>query len=116
MRVTEHGLDTVVLRAGAAEAALVPSRGGLVTRFRVGDDERLALDVPSLVDPAKNVRGGIPILFPFPGKPPSGSSLKQHGFARTLAWKLDEERTDRAVCVLAADASTRATFPHDFKL
>ena len=37
--------------------------------------------------PTKNVRGGIPVLFPIAGKPDPGSPYKQHGFARNLPWE-----------------------------
>ena len=60
------GLETVVLQApdGAAECHVIPARGGLVSRWRVGTDEVLFLDEASVADRTKNVRGGIPVLFP----------------------------------------------------
>jgi len=36
----------------------------------------LALDEATLRDEAKNVRGGIPILFPAPGKLQGGRTLR----------------------------------------
>jgi galactose mutarotase-like enzyme len=106
---------------------VVPARGAIATRFRVGDRDLLYLDEATLRDPAKNVRGGIPVLFPSPG-PLVGDrfvhdgrsgSMKQHGFARTRAWETRSvAATDaaRATLVLRSDDATRAAFPFDFLL
>jgi galactose mutarotase-like enzyme len=107
----ELGLDD-----GGARAAVSPERGGLVTRFTVGGRELLFLDRATFEDPAKNVRGGIPVLFPFAGKPPPGSPLKQHGFARMLPWTVESHSRAQLICALEANAATRASFPHDFRL
>lgn len=114
------GLETWVATSGRSRAELVPSRGGLVTRFSVDGDEVLYLDEATLVDATKNVRGGVPQLFPFPGKPPAGSPLPQHGFARKLPWTMVESGaagdSARLGCELVSSAETRAGFPHDFAL
>lgn len=104
------------LACGSSRATVVPSRGGLVSSFRIGERDLLFLDPATLADPTKNVRGGIPLLFPFPGKPPAGSTLKQHGFARTSAWAVLESGEARLTCALEANEQTRAGFPHDFRL
>jgi len=109
-------IETVRLARPGAEAWLAPERGGLLTRFSVDGEELLYLDESTLADPTKNVRGGIPILFPIAGKAGAGSPLKQHGFARNLPWRVVEQAGDRAVLGLDADATTRAAFPHDFRL
>ena len=51
-----------------AEVVLAPVRGGMVTRFRIGNDDILFLDQATLRDHTQNVRGGIPILFPVAGR------------------------------------------------
>lgn len=98
-----------------AQVDVIPERGGLVTRF--GDV--LFLDEATLLDPAKNVRGGIPLLFPFAGKAPGGSPLGQHGFARKLPWKatsaVADEDTARLECCLESSAETRAGWPYEFR-
>ena len=116
MRSAEHGFEVFLLRNADATATVIPSRGGIVSRLRLGEDELFALDAATLEDRSKNVRGGVPILFPFPGKPPAGSTLKQHGFARTMPWRLQEESDARVRCVLEPDAATRAAFGHEFRL
>jgi len=119
--------DTIELNDGAAGSAVsvVPARGAIVTRFRVGEREILYLDDETLRDPAKNVRGGIPVLFPSPGRLTGdrfvhggrSGSMKQHGFARELPWEIRSvEVTDaaRATLVLRATEATRAAYPYDF--
>src|SRR5438067_534494 len=51
-------LETITLADGDARVSLAPSRGGMATRFDVGDRPVFFLDEASLVDETKNVRGG----------------------------------------------------------
>jgi galactose mutarotase-like enzyme len=87
--------------ASGAVVDIAPSRGGLVFRFDVGDARVLYLDEATLFDRSKNVRGGVPVLFPTPGKLADDTwayggkrgSLKQHGFARNKPWAESGART-----------------------
>jgi len=128
MRALATG-DTLELSDGDAGSAvsIVPARGAIVTRFRVGARELLYLDDATLRDPAKNVRGGIPVLFPSPGRLTGdrfardgrSGSMKQHGFARDLAWEtrsVGVTDAPRATLVLRATEATRAAYPFDFLL
>lgn len=106
---------------------VVPSRGALVTRFRVGEREVLYLDRATLLDRTKNVRGGIPVLFPIAGRltgdawrsPRGPRTLKQHGFARNLPWSVVERVADdhwaRVTLGLEATDETLAVFPWPFR-
>lgn len=115
-------LETITLASGDARVSLAPSRGGMATRFAVGDRPIFFLDEGTLVDETKNVRGGNPVLFPSPG-PLAGDrfawggksgSMKQHGFARSRAWRVAEVKPAECTLVLAADDATRAQYPWDF--
>ncbi len=82
----------LVLRDADAEVRIAPARAGIVTSFRIGEGPILFLDEATLSEPTKSVRGGIPVLFPTPGKLTNDQwtwggrtgRLPQHGFARTL--------------------------------
>ena len=104
------------LTAGSARATVVPARGGIVSRFAVGGREVLFLDPATLADETKNVRGGIPVLFPFPGKPPAGSPLKQHGFARNSTWAVVEASPTQLLCALESSDATLAAFAFAFRI
>ena len=90
--------NELTLRAAgtAAIATVAPARGGLVTHFELGGRPILFMDQATLDEPTQNVRGGIPVLFPSPGKLAGDAwayggrqgSLKQHGFARNLKWEV----------------------------
>src|SRR5690349_4833774 len=73
-------LETVVLEDASAGARVVvaPTRGGMVTRFEAHGAPVLFLDVATLVDESKNVRGGNPVLFPSPG-PLTGDRFTRGG-------------------------------------
>ena len=83
----------ISLRAGDAIAEVVPERGAICTRLRFGNDELLFIDQTTLEDLSKNVRGGIPVLFPYAGKlvdevfVHAKTKMKQHGFARNRAFR-----------------------------
>jgi len=105
-----------------AIATIDPARGGLVTRFDIGARQVLFLDEATLRDPTKNVRGGVPVLFPSPGRLAGDAwayggqhgAMKQHGFARDLAWRAVQPSAHTAALTLTATAATRAQFPWEF--
>ncbi len=113
--------------AAGSVVTLAPLRGGMVTRFSAGGVPVLFLDEATLADPTKSVRGGIPILFPIAGKLPDDRyeiggrafSMKQHGFARDLPWKVLEQSTANGASVtlgLEASDATRKQYPFEFAL
>jgi galactose mutarotase-like enzyme len=107
-----------------AVATLAPARGGLVTHFAIGERRVLFMDLDTLRDPTKSVRGGVPVLFPSPGKLVDDAwayagrrgSMKQHGFARNLAWQVTQASTGSATLDLVANDETLAQYPWDFAL
>lgn len=110
-----------------ATVALAPPRGGMVTRFRVGETNVLYMDAETLHDPMQNVRGGIPVLFPIAGKLRDDQyqldgrsfTMKQHGFARGMPWAIADQSIAggaRMTLELTSTPGTRIYFPFDFKL
>lgn len=104
---------------------VVPERGGLVTGWLCGGQERLYFDADRFADPVKSVRGGIPVLFPICGNlpenrldlPQGSFTLPQHGFARDLPWQLEELRDGAGIrLVLESNPQTLAAFPFSFRL
>jgi galactose mutarotase-like enzyme len=112
--------DPIVLRSGDVTAEVVPARGALVTALRVGATDVLYLDRATLADPTKNVRGGIPLLFPFAGRLEAdtfaltGTTMKQHGFGRNRRWSVSEHDAASVRMTLSADTDTRLQWPYPF--
>jgi galactose mutarotase-like enzyme len=110
--------ELLVLEDAGSRVEVAPQRGGLVTSFQVHGRELLYLEPATLADASKNVRGGIPVLFPSPGKLRDDAfsyegrrgALKQHGFARNLPWQVDG-----TTLTLEANAQTRSQFPWEFR-
>jgi galactose mutarotase-like enzyme len=126
---TQDPLETHLLLDHEANArvAVAPARGGMVTRFSVGDSNVLYLDAETLRDPTKNVRGGIPVLFPIAGRlagdayraDDADHTMKQHGFARNQPWAIVDQADEgcaRLGLALVANTMTRATYPFAFRL
>ncbi len=116
-----------VLEDAASRVEIAPARGAIVTSMRVGARDVLYMDESTLFDPSKNVRGGIPVLFPSPGKCENDEwhegalvrPMKQHGFARNLPWKVLGSTTDGIAAVtleLAANQTTIVQYPWAFRV
>jgi galactose mutarotase-like enzyme len=99
---------------------VVPGRGAIVSRFDVGGAPILYLDRATLEDPTKNVRGGVPFLFPTAGRLDGdryrGRELKQHGFARNLPFTVVARDARSVTLALAASDETRARFPFELRV
>jgi len=111
--------------AGGELLRVVPERGGLVSGWRTGGREVLYFDAVRFADPAKSVRGGIPVLFPICGGLPGDAlplpqgtfSLPQHGFARDQSWQLEELADGNGVQLeLSDNPATLALYPFAFGL
>ncbi|MCP3101176.1 aldose epimerase [Myxococcus sp. K15C18031901] len=116
------GLETYSLKGDDCCVEVIPSRGALVTSFQVGDEDLLYLDAATVADPAKNVRGGIPVLFPIAGPLPGDTyvaqresyTLPQHGFARRMAWAVRQAEDSLLVLGLKSRPETLRVFPFEF--
>jgi galactose mutarotase-like enzyme len=120
-------IPTLVLSDAEAEshAELAPGRGGMITQLTLGGRELFYLDRTTFEEPVVNVRGGAPVLFPSPGKLNGDAwswggkegTMRQHGFARNLAWTVAATGTEEgawATVTLEATPVTRAQYPWDF--
>ena len=103
---------------------IIPERGGLVSGWRCGDREVLYFDAERYADPAKSIRGGIPVLFPICGNLPDNRftvdgvdyPLAQHGFARDLPWQLQllQDQSGVQLSLSSSDVTLKAyPFPFD---
>lgn len=104
---------------------LVPERGGLISGWRCGGREVVYLDQERFLDPAQSVRGGFPVLFPITGGLPGNQlplpqgtfTIGQHGFARTLPWRMEPLADGRGVVLELSDsAETLQVYPFEFLL
>jgi galactose mutarotase-like enzyme len=113
-------MECIELADGVARAEVVPERGAIVSRFDVGGTPILYLDRTTLEDPTKNVRGGVPFLFPTAGRLEGdryqGREMKQHGFARNLPFAVERRDARSVTLSLAASDETRARFPYEFRI
>ncbi len=113
----------ITISHGPCQVTLSPERGAIVTSLKIDGVETLYLDQATFDDPSKNVRGGVPVLFPIVGPVRDGEyewegkryRMAQHGFARTEVWTVLEQTEDRAVLELLDSATTREQFPFPFR-
>ncbi|MEH7545145.1 aldose epimerase [Neobacillus vireti] len=107
---------------------VAPDRGGIITSFGVENDEILFLNKETLYDPKKNIRGGIPILFPISGQLENGEyewndkvyKMKNHGIARNQPWEVidtDLNETKATVTLrLVSNEETMREYPFQFEV
>lgn len=110
--------DPITIANGRLSAAINPL-GAELTHLSDADGRELMTDA----DPAFWT-GHAPILFPVVGRP-SGDviridghqyPMKQHGFARHMAFEVVEAGSDRATFALVDTPETRAVYPFAFRL
>jgi galactose mutarotase-like enzyme len=113
--------------SSSSQIEVVPERGGIVTSWKINNQEVFYLDVERFTHPDLSVRGGNPILFPLCGNLPNDTysidgkahQIKQHGFARELPWQAtsQSENGEASLTVeLASNEQTKAVYPFDFHL
>ncbi|KAB8346289.1 hypothetical protein FH972_023333 [Carpinus fangiana] len=102
--------------------------GATVTSWKsASGNENLFLSDAAVLDGSKPVRGGIPVVFPVFGPPPSDhatSKLPQHGFARSSKWEfLGKSFTESSGVKLdfgldntSLGEQAKAQWPHAFGL
>jgi glucose-6-phosphate 1-epimerase len=118
-RVSPHGLPEVVLvnGYGSCEISLY---GGQVVNYRpMGHAPALFMSTESFHEAGKQIRGGIPLCWPWFGPPPA-EGLPRHGFARLLYWEVlstsyDSKCSEITIGVQDTDSS-REMWPHRFEL
>ncbi|MBI4852316.1 MAG: aldose epimerase [Acidobacteria bacterium] len=105
---------------------IVPERGAIISRFEIAGQEIFYLDRETLNDSSKNVRGGNPVLFPICGPLKGGNceingntySMKQHGFARNLAWEVVAAQVEEHQASISLELKTSditlAQYPFEF--
>jgi galactose mutarotase-like enzyme len=112
-----HTFEEISISTGDTSAKIAPGRGAIVTSFTINITKILFLDRETFNDATKNVRGGIPLLFPNAGPLKGGIfNLPQHGFARKMPWQVSESQPDSLTLKLRSNMKTRENYPFDFEL
>ncbi|KAK8189845.1 galactose mutarotase-like domain-containing protein, partial [Phyllosticta capitalensis] len=101
----------ITARLPSGESLTVLLYGATVVSWKNADGtDNLWVSEKAALDGSKPVRGGIPVVFPVFGPPPSNhatSSLPQHGFARNSRWEYLGKSTSEASA--EPEASTTGT-------
>lgn len=115
------GLPVLRVESERFDRAEVYVHGAHLTSWQpVGKEPVLFMSGRSAFDPAKPIRGGVPICFPWFGPHATDAQAPMHGFARILPWTLTaaDESTESITLTffLKDDERTRASaWPHPFE-
>jgi glucose-6-phosphate 1-epimerase len=114
------GLPRIRVTSPSADAEIYV-HGAHVTHFQPKGHAKpvLFMSGQSLFDPAKPIRGGVPLIFPWFGPNAGDAKAPAHGFARTTAWTVSgiSVGADAKVTItltLAPWEQSRKHWPHDF--
>lgn len=128
MKDKELSVYELTNRENGSWLRVVPERGGIITSFGVEGEEFLFLNKETLYDTEKNIRGGIPILFPISGQLENGKyewegkvyHMKNHGVARNNPWEVintSEDETKASITLrLTSNEETKKQYPFDFEV
>lgn len=101
--------------------ATISLYGAHIIQFRPYNSfDVLWMSPTSNFEVGKDIRGGIPICFPWFGPHASDSSLPAHGFARIMHWQVVKTNTNanyetEIVLELNSSEKTKEYWPYDFK-
>jgi len=116
------GLTMIEIANPLATATLTTQGGQLLAyRPRVARDDLLFVGERAHRAPGLEIKGGVPICWPWFGRDSVDPERLIHGFARLFDWSptLCETCADGSTRVrmrLVSDARTRSAWPHDFAL
>lgn len=110
-----RGLPALALALPSGERVVVALHGAHVLSWTSADGvERLYLSPDAVFDGKAAIRGGVPICWPQFNQ---RGALPKHGFARNLPWQAATDATESELAlVLQDDDTTRALWPHAFRL
>ena len=85
------------------------------------DNDLLFVSEEAYFEQGKEIKGGIPICWPWFGIDPEGLDRQIHGFARNMLWQLDDTSVSntgetQVVLSLSESEETLKLWPHEFKL
>ena len=118
-RESAHGTVEAVLvnGYGSCEISLY---GGQILNYRpMGHVPALFISKESEREAGKQIRGGIPLCWPWFGAPPS-EDLPRHGFARLMNWEVlsssYDSKASEIIIGLQDSEETLKIWPHKFEL
>jgi glucose-6-phosphate 1-epimerase len=115
---TEHGLVKVLVSISGTIGELY-LQGAQVTGWSPPGGAPVLFTSPeSAFIPARPIRGGVPVIFPWFGPHARLAAAPQHGFVRAAPWRLDsiDRQPDRLNLRLTIDGDGNPFWPARFRL
>jgi D-hexose-6-phosphate mutarotase len=121
LSAAENGFESVEICNAAATAKIALQGAQIYEYARHGEPQLLWVSPEARFEPGKAIRGGVPVCWPWFGKDAGHPERPQHGFVRTVLWRLEgvEEPDDMlSVVTLSLDHTQveQPWFPFRFRL
>lgn len=119
---------SILLTSGPSNCEILPDRGALVTKLRLGDTEILWMPNDFSPEQSSWPGGGLPICFPFAGRVWASGNLYHynlkgttypmplHGFAFASSFQQSTLEKNSATLVLVDSPGSRQLYPFAFSL
>lgn len=110
--------------SGTVEAEIAPDYGGMLVRLQICGRDVLYLD-EDLLKSSPVKAGGMPILFPFPGRTGKETyevngkkyCMPMHGLVKNRTFAVGEQRSDSVMLWVKDDDAVRdRNYPYQYKL
>ncbi|MFT8318816.1 MAG: aldose epimerase [Sporolactobacillus sp.] len=123
-----QGLHFFQLKNESSFVDICPERGGIVTAYHANGEDLLFMNEDTLFDTSKNVRGGIPVLFPIAGQLTDKQyqwkgetyAMANHGLVRTRPLQVVSQESDAGHAALTlsfpSSEETQESYPFVFEM
>lgn len=86
----EGDITFVEVQNDQASATISLQGAQLLSWVPTGEDEVIWVSEDAMFAPAKSIRGGIPVCWPWFGAHETNTAFPAHGFARTALWQVTD--------------------------
>lgn len=110
LMTNDEGLEYVRLANSAGDTSDIYLYGGVVTSYKVGGQEYIAVRPDAKMDGSKPISGGLSHCWPQFGP----GAIQQHGFARNVNWTVKSMTDTKVELEMAPSDYTKEMWDKDF--
>ena len=113
-RVVDQGQRPAIQLDADGQRVIIAQTGAQVLSWHTGDGDILWTASEPKYRPLAPVRGGVPVVFPWFGDHKTDPDLPAHGFARSIEWRVADQRPAQVTLRASDDGATRKLWDHAF--
>ena len=115
-----NGFEYLEIKNEVAKAKIALQGAHIFEYSKIGEKPLLWLSEASEFKLGTAIRGGVPLCWPWFGMNKIDTNMPQHGFARTMIWKLlgfsENDECSELTLLLSSSKETLLLWPYKFEL